>query len=241
MPTIEELTGELFTRYGPRGWWPLLEWNEETQEWHCRYRPGDYIPPSEPLSCFEIGVGAILTQNTAWKGVVHALINLKKAGLLTPRGLFEPGASEEIRRLIRPSGYFNQKQMRLRGWAGFFLDLSGRTPERPDLLSLNGVGPETADSILLYAYGRPLFIADAYARRIMGRFFRKDWNYDTLAEAANRSFEGLGEGDRLRMMGEAHALLVEHGKRFCRKKPDCGACFLRKACPEAEKTCSCPS
>lgn len=233
MPTIEGLIDSLFVRYGPQGWWPLLERDQESGEWRCLYRPGDDLPPPLPQSRFEIGVGAILTQNTAWKGVTRALVQLKQAGRLYPQGLAEEKAADEIRRLIRPSGYFNQKQRRLKRWADFFLTLSGRTPERAELLSLKGVGPETADSILLYAYGYPCFIADAYARRIIGRYFGGQWSYEALAARVNLEFEGRGEEERRRKLGEAHALLVEHGKRFCRRKADCPSCFLNRECKGA--------
>lgn len=233
MPTLEGLVGLLLERYGPQGWWPLLEPVGPEREWRCVYRPGDYRLPAEPLQRFEIGVGAILTQNTGWPGVIRALINLRRADRLAPDALLDETAAAEIRQLIRPSGYFNQKQLRLRTWAGFFNELNGRAPQRSQLLVLNGIGPETADSILVYAYGQAQFIADAYARRIVERCLGGIWSYDGLARAMQAAFRWQEEPERLRTLGEAHALLVEHGKRFCRKRPLCRECFLHDGCLSA--------
>ena len=166
MPTLEGLVGLLLERYGPQGWWPLLEPVGPEREWRCVYRPGDYRLPAEPLQRFEIGVGAILTQNTGWPGVIRALINLRRADRLAPDALLDETAAAEIRQLIRPSGYFNQKQLRLRTWAGFFNELNGRAPQRSQLLALNGIGPETADSILVYAYGQAQFIAEEIRKKV---------------------------------------------------------------------------
>jgi len=230
MPIPDGLVAALFSHYGPRGWWPLLKKKNEAQGWHCVYRPGDYGASLQPLQRFEIGIGAVLTQNTSWNGAVKALISLKEADRLRPERLIEPNAVEEIRQLVRPSGFFNQKQERLAIWSYFFMQQNGHTPHRSVLLALKGIGPETADSILLYAYGRPLFIADAYARRIMGRITGVAWSYESLAGEMHRMSQTLVESERLQTFNEAHALMVEHGKQICQVRPLCGKCFLNNIC-----------
>ncbi len=230
MPTVDELYDALFSFYGMQGWWPLLEQSAEGAGWDTVYRPGDYLAPSEELQRFEIGVGAILTQNTSWSGARRALTNLRRAGRLHPEALMDSAAYDEVRLLIRSSGYFNQKQERLGVWASFFLQLEGKTPERSELLAIKGIGPETADSILLYAYGRPLFVADAYARRIVGRLIGGSWSYQGLADTMHEAFRSLEEEERSRVFFELHALFVEHGKQLCRVQPLCGVCFLHGRC-----------
>ena len=210
------LTGiyaHLFEDYGPQGWWPLL----------CAgYHKGDYSYPRNGAQRFEIGVGAILTQNTAWKNVEKALGNLKEKGLLGQKRMASaPLAS--LREAIRPAGYFNQKAKKLRTFARFCAGLRGRAPARKELLAVWGIGPETADSILLYAYRKPEFVVDAYTRRIMRNLglISDDAGYDEVKQAFESALE-----PRVELFQEYHALLVEHAKRHYSGKADPRQCPL---------------
>jgi len=198
----------LMGRFGPQGWWP-----GETP--------------------FEVMIGAILTQNTNWTNVEKAIANLQREADFSPHGLLAlpPGRLAE---LIRPSGYFNQKAAKLRDFLEFYLRSTGgekrRMRRRPlaalrrDLLAVRGIGPETADSILLYALGKPVFVVDAYTRRVLSRHgaCRPDASYDEL----QRLFMDHLPPDAA-LFNEFHALLVRVGKEHCRKSvPRCEGCPL---------------
>lgn len=203
---------DLLEAYGPQGWWPLLghAGSNPTKTGSRRgYHPGDYTFPHDTQERFEICAGAILTQNTAWPNVEKALQALASAGALAPGAILalpEP----ELATLIRPSGYHNTKAKKLKFYASFFNQVGDRTPSRPELLAVWGVGPETADSILLYAYRAPEMVVDAYTRRIAERLAWLDGplTYDRLkqycAERLPRDLETCQE---------FHALVVEHAKR----------------------------
>lgn len=197
----------LFDHYGPREWWPA-----ETP--------------------FEVVVGAILTQNTAWRNVEKAIANLKQLGPLTPEALFRL-PEETLAEAIRPSGYYRQKGKRLRNLLGMLsdrfecrlealFDLPTETL-REELLALSGIGPETADSILLYAAGRPVFVIDTYTIRILSRheLLPEETSY---AEAQQWVTDHLPED--VQLFNEFHALLVNVGKDFCRPRPKCPGCPL---------------
>ena len=125
------------------------------------YHPGDYTYPQSDNQKF-VSCGALLTQNTSWLQVERALINLKLMDSLSPKK--SSLLNMKLKKAIKPSGYYNQKALRLKILAEWFLRLEGRNPERNELLSLKGVGPETADSILIYAFKQPSFVVDAYTR-----------------------------------------------------------------------------
>ena len=202
---------ELFKTFGPRHWWPA-----ETP--------------------FEVVVGAILTQNTAWTNVEKAIANLKERDLIHPERLasLDPGQLAEH---LRPSGFFNVKTRRLRSFLAFFtktyggsLDRMGRRETcalREELLAVNGIGPETADSILLYALQKPIFVVDAYTRRIFHRLglSSADASYDDL----QGMFESALPRD-LTLFNEYHALIVALGKNTCKPKPRCESCPLMRGC-----------
>ncbi|MFQ5754677.1 MAG: endonuclease III domain-containing protein [Acidiferrobacterales bacterium] len=199
----------LFAAYGPRGWWP-----------------GDSI--------FEIMVGAVLTQNTAWTNVEKAISNLRHAKALSPEAIV--GAHpRRLASLIRPSGYFNVKARRLRALCRWLLAQGGiKKLARMDtqalrlaLLSVHGVGRETADDILLYAFARPVFVIDAYTRRIFTRLGMIAGTEDY--EGLRRMFEQVLGAD-VALYNEYHALIVRHGKDVCRKKPQCNSCCLAAIC-----------
>lgn len=206
--------GKLFTAHGPQHWWP-----------------GD--------STFEIMVGAVLTQNTAWPNVERAIANLKEAGALSARAIAGT-RPKRLARWLRPSGYFNVKSIRLRSFCKWLLESGGvralsKAPTetlRPALLAVHGVGPETADDILLYALRRPVFVIDAYTRRLFTRLgaIAGNESYEWL----RRLFEVSLRGDE-RLYNEYHALIVRHAKDICRPKPRCEECCLRRTCPSRRR------
>jgi len=199
----------LLEALGPQGWWP------------GRTR-------------FEVIVGAILTQNTSWANVARAIQNLRRARALTPQALAAiPPA--RLARLIRSSGYYNVKAGRVKRFLGFLRDQYGlnlsrmlaRPPSslRRELLAVPGIGPETADSILLYAGGMPIFVVDAYTRRILSRhgLVPPDASYDEMQAL----FMGALPPNAA-LYNEYHALLVAVGKEYCRPVPRCAECPLRR-------------
>ena len=200
---------KLYARFGPQRWWPA-----ETP--------------------FEVMVGAILTQNTNWGNVEKAIRNIKENKALTLSGL--RGLSPAMMAsLIRPAGYYNIKARRLKNFIDFFVkEYQGNIRRtlsvdtrllREQLLSVNGIGPETADSILLYALGRPVFVVDAYTKRILSRHGMAGPN-DDYASVQNLFMRNLEPNARL--FNEYHALLVRVGKEFCLKnKPRCEECPLK--------------
>jgi endonuclease-3 related protein len=201
-----DLYARLYKAFGPRYWWP-----------------GD--------SRFEIVVGAILTQNTAWRNVTKAISNLKAESLLSPHALYHVPV-QDLAELIRPAGYYNIKAKRLKHFVGFLYHESGGDLDqllaedldtlRVRLLSVNGIGPETADSILLYAGNKPTFVVDTYTRRILFRhnLIPEEGSYDELQSF----FMDCLEPDP-KIFNEYHALFVHLGHTYCQKKePKCSGC-----------------
>ncbi|MCG5535103.1 endonuclease III domain-containing protein [Ectothiorhodospira mobilis] len=187
---------------------------------------------------FEVMVGAILTQNTAWSNVERAIAALKEAGPLEPAALLALPEGELAAR-IRPSGYYNVKARRLRAFCQWLLDAGGEPALRahpterlrPALLTVKGIGPETADDILLYALERPVFVVDAYTRRLFSRLglAPADLPYEALRAGVESAL-----GPDVPLFNELHALIVNHGKSVCRPRPRCGDCILRRDCPAAD-------
>jgi endonuclease-3 related protein len=206
----------LYSAYGPQHWWP-----------------GD--------GAFEVMVGAILIQSAAWTNVEKALANLKAAGVLSPEGLRRL-EENDLARLIYPSGYFNSKAAKLKALVAMLferfegdLEEMLATPEddlRPLLLDTHGVGPETADSILLYAAGRPAFVVDAYARRIFARLGVMPQR-DAYPCWRELFMAALPEDAAL--FNEYHALMVHHGKDVCQNRPRCSGCVLYDICPTGQR------
>ena len=198
----------LFRHFGAQYWWP-----GQTR--------------------FEVIVGAILTQNTNWGNVEKALANLKKRKLLTPQKLSSISFSR-LSELIRPSGYFKIKAKRLKNFLDFLFkeyrgdlnQIQGESADllREKLLAVNGIGPETADSILLYAFGKPVFVIDAYAKRFLYRhgLAEEKTDYGSL----QKLFTGALP-EEVQLFNEYHALIVRLGKVYCRPKPDCEQCPLK--------------
>ncbi len=221
MNLCQKIYHRLYALYGPQGWWPLLR--RSATRIQCRYHPNDYSYPKTARQRFEIGLGAILTQNTNWTNVEKALINLATHKLLDAGAILR-AEPERLKQLIRPAGYFNQKTRKVRVFAEYFLGLKGRTPERDALLALWGIGPETCDSILLYAYHVPVFVIDAYSRRIFNSLgLSSETDYERLRCLCERA---LPQDPVLYQ--EYHALLVTHAKRFYSKKPYGSDCPLRR-------------
>ncbi len=219
---IEHIYKTLLKFYGRQGWWPLGGGVE--------YRPGNYISPKTETEQYEIILGAVLTQNTSWTNVQPALQNIINNKLCSPDSVLDLPVNE-LAKLIKSSGYFNQKAKKLKIIAEFLLRTGslkdGVPPGRDDLLSLWGIGPETADSILLYAFNVPVFVIDAYTRRIFSRLgiISADLKYDGIQELFMKQCSG-----RVEMMNEYHALIVKHAKEFCKKNPVCENCPLESGC-----------
>ena len=201
--------------------------------YHClfeTYGPQEWWPGETPL---EIMIGAVLTQNTAWSNVERAIVNLKEDGLLTLEALLQLTPAELAER-IRPAGYFNVKARRLLSLCRFLADnpVVERLPLavlRERLLGVHGIGPETADDILLYAFERPVFVIDAYTRRLFSRLglVEARVSYETL----RRGFE-QALGPQTGLYNEFHALIVHHAKSSCRTRPQCATCCLRGMCKQ---------
>jgi endonuclease-3 related protein len=203
-----DIYDRLFRSFGKQHWWP-----------------GD--------TDFEIIVGAILTQNTNWGNVEKAIKNLKEAKVFTPRKLYKIDI-QELAELIRPSGYFNVKAKRLKHFIEWlFLKYNGSLPKmfkqdydklREELLSINGIGRETADSILLYAAQKPTFVIDAYTKRVLVRheLIPEDYEYEEI-----KAFFEENLPEDVSLYNEYHALLVRVGKYYCKPKEQCEECPLK--------------
>ena len=206
---IHEIYDRLFEFFGPQRWWP-----GETVE--------------------EIIIGAVLTQNTSWKNVEKAIRNLKQNNALSLKAITNL-PRQTLAELIKPSGYFNIKEKRLRSVAEYLAPFSGNNFKhlrkspladvRRELLNVHGVGRETADSILLYSLERPIFVVDAYTLRFGKRhgLFEEKSAYDEVRILFENAL-----GEDIPKFNEYHALIVMLGKDYCRKRPRCGECPLAK-------------
>ncbi|MBM3199741.1 hypothetical protein FJZ53_02300 [Candidatus Woesearchaeota archaeon] len=208
----------LSKEYGSQGWWPIIDTKSSLSVYDKRFPKRERSSEEK----FEICIGAILTQNTSWQNVEKALINLKKNNLLSLSKL-EKTDTKKIARLIKPSGYYNQKAKKVKELVKFLK--SGKDISRENLLSVWGVGPETADSILLYAYNKPVFVIDAYTKRIMNRLGFGQEDYGALQELFMKNLPK----DAV-LYNEYHALMVRLAKDFCRTVPVCECCHLRTIC-----------
>lgn len=208
----------LFSLYGPQGWWPLIGYSGDnpTKTGSIRgYHAENYELPDTDDQRFEIMLGAILTQNTAWTSAEKALMNLYDLGVINAEKILE--LDENIlKEAIRCAGFLNQKSVYIWEIAQFFTDLNGQKPTRKQILEVKGVGEETADSILLYAYKQSEFVVDAYTRRIL-------FHWGLIEEKARyKDVKELFESNLPRdvpLFQEYHALIVEHAKRYYQKKP----------------------
>ncbi len=209
------------------------------QKLSARYGPQYWWPAQEP---FEVIVGAILTQSAAWGNVEKAIASLKKAGALNPQSLRRL-SPPELARLVRSSGYYNAKARKLKSFAQWLGENYNDSLERlfdndidclrQQLLGIYGIGQETADSIILYAAGKPIFVIDAYTRRIISRvgLAPKSDSY-----AAYQSFFMSNLPADATFFNEYHALLVNLAKHICRTRPLCGGCCLADICQYGMKS-----
>jgi endonuclease-3 related protein len=205
---LRRVFSQLLQTHGQQHWWPA----------------------DDP---FEVLVGALLVQRTAWRNVEQAIHRLREAGAIDSAVLASYPLSE-LEHLIRPAGFFRTKAGRLQGLARVVTEAGGitamakssTTQLRQQLLSISGVGPETADAILLYAFERPVLVVDAYLRRLIGRCRGQRWATDDtrLRRCAAQELKHAAE------LNEFHALVVAHGKRICRPQPCCGQCCLQGEC-----------
>ncbi len=206
MVSTKELFDILLDTFGPQNWWP-----------------GD--------SKFEIMIGAILTQNVSWRNVEKAIDNLKREDALSPDAVYKMDL-ERLEELIKPTGFYRQKAARLKRLSKLILKERGvdsylqQKDLREQLLDIKGIGPETADSIVLYAGEIPTFVVDAYTKRIVERFYGFKGNYEDIKEFFQKSLLKDAE-----TYNEFHALLVELGKKYCKKTgPRCGECPISHLC-----------
>lgn len=212
---IPQIFSSLYEHYGDQNWWPAD-------------------------SAFEIMVGAILTQNTNWTNVEKALQSLRDRQALDPQVIMNT-PQDELAQWIRSSGYYNMKAERLQTLCRWYIEQGGfdalsamKTVElRAALLSLKGVGPETADDILLYGFKRAVFIIDTYTRRLYSRIglFSGDESYDELQHMIEISLDYDAE-----LFAEYHALIISHGKEFCKATPACEGCPLTDLCISTTQT-----
>lgn len=210
--SVYQIYKKLFRHYGPQNWWP-----GETP--------------------FEIMVGAVLTQNTSWTNVEKAIANLKREKMLRPDRLLTC-SHKRLAALLVPVGYFNVKATRLKNFCHWYKQKGGLRKLakedtkllRSELLSVNGIGPETADDMLLYAFDRPVFVIDAYTRRLFTRLgqIQEDVSYEQLRLWFEKKLNRVN--DRLAVFNEYHALIVHHAKYVCRVRPLCETCCLQRNC-----------
>ncbi len=220
-----EIYNLLKDRYGAQNWWPIVENGE------CYYKEEYVKRERTEEEVFEIIVGAILTQNTMWKNVILAISNLKRENIFSIDDFLKVKI-EKIANLIKPSGYYNQKAKKLKAIAKFLkqegniLSLKNESLlyVRKKLLSVWGVGFETADSIMLYGFNFPVFVVDAYTKRIFSRLglINEDSDYDKIRKYFEKNLPCNTE-----IYKEYHALIVKFGKNICAKKTLCENCFLK--------------
>lgn len=217
---------KLYKKFGDLNWWPM------DKEYHKKNG-------SDPR--FEVIVGAILTQNTAWSNVEKALTNLKSKNILDMKKIVNIDMNS-LQNMIRPSGFFNQKADRVKNMTLYLQEnYNGNLNNffnrdlyaiREELISLNGIGPETADSILLYAGNLPIFVVDAYTKRICKRLpLDTNISYDEIQQYFQKNLcKKYTEKQITQVYNELHAQIVILAKNYCKKKPACINCPLKDSC-----------
>ncbi|HML04703.1 MAG TPA: endonuclease III domain-containing protein [Methanobacterium sp.] len=215
---VNKIYEKLFELYGPQGWWPFINFkgvNLNKTGAVRGYHPENYDLPNERNQIYEVILGAILTQNTSWLQAEKALFNLNELNAIEPEKLMKSD-DETLKLAIKCAGFLNQKSVYLREMTKFFIELDGKVPTRKELLSVKGIGNETADSILLYAYKQSEFVVDAYTKRIFSYLGLVDENVKYME--LKKLFESNLPKD-IAIYQEYHALIVEHAKRYYSKKP----------------------
>jgi len=229
---VARIFKDLLSHFGPQHWWPVTLDGEISPKYHKRIN----LTEKQKL---EICFGAILAQNTSWKNVEKAVIQLNKNNLINVNKILKIN-NKRLAGIIKSSGYHNQKAEKLKNFCEFLIkDYNGTLglmfqndigELRKQLLSVNGIGPETADSIMLYAAKNPIFVVDAYTKRISGRIGLKESSY---ADLQALFMESLPNSEKL--FNEYHALLVGLGKSLCKKLPLCGNCPISMQCDYSKK------
>ena len=223
---------KLFAFYGPQGWWPV----SNRRFGKATYAKREKLNRHQQL---EVCVGSILAQNTAWSNAAKAIERLKQDRLLDLETL-ATCSQARLANCIRSAGFFNQKALRLKLFCRHVLKRDGSISVllnqpvedlRSELVSLHGIGPETCDSMMLYAGQKPVFVVDAYTLRLVDRLYALRLDY-----AAGQAFFQSSLPDKAGLFNEFHGLIVEHSKAFCRSKPDCKGCFLKKNCKWGQKS-----
>ncbi len=226
-----KLYNTLYKQFGKQYWWPMdIDYHKKNI--------------SDPR--FEVIIGAILTQNTAWSNVEKAIINLKENNLLEIKKISEIKL-QDLQELIKPSGFFIQKSKRVKNIAKYLKNNYKSNLDkffskdlhnlREELLSLNGIGPETADSILLYAGNKPIFVVDAYTRRISKRIpLDTKIDYEDIQNYFQKNLKENCKSDEITFVyNELHALIVELAKNYCKKRnPLCSQCPLDRYCEKKD-------
>lgn len=211
---LQKIYEKLYKNFGSQNWWPITD---------------DKNPE------FEVVLGAILTQQASWSNVEKAIANLKKENLIDPKRLFEI-EDEKLEQLIRSSGYYRQKTKKLKNFLNFlWKNYDGKLEKlfdqpvgklHEDLLSVKGIGKETADSIILYAVNKPIFVIDAYTVRMVNRLgITQEKDYDKLQQLFQKNLP-----ENVQLFNEFHALIVHLGKNYCKKEPRCDECPLKEKC-----------
>jgi endonuclease-3 related protein len=235
---VHELYRSLFDFYGPQGWWPLASFAGTNPTMRGRltgYHPNNYKLPANEKQILEIMLGAILTQNTSWINAEKAIFNLIQHDCIDIAKILATPL-ENLGEIIRSSGYYNQKAIKLQSLMRFLqenpikeLNLKTTSDLRSIFLTVKGIGPETCDSILLYALKRPIFVVDAYTKRILGRLGIMPYttDYDAIQHYIHNTLTPSTE-----IYNEFHALLVQHAVHQCLKEPQCDSCNFNSICPK---------
>jgi len=226
MDKLNDIKRSLLSHFGPQRWWPVTGEGKIQPE----YSGG----PKNEKQQLEVIFGSILTQNTNWKNVEKAIVNLNRNELINAKKIIKI-EDKKLAEVIKSSGYHNQKAKKLKNFCRFLLqyyrfDLKKLFDKeakklRKELLSINGIGPETADSIILYAAKKPMFVIDAYTKRILNRVGFKENTYDDFQKLF---MQNLPKSEKL--FNEYHALLVSLGKNICKKNPLCKNCPIKEYC-----------
>ena len=227
MNQIKQIYNILLKKYSHQNWWPVTLEIELTPKYHKNI----ILTEKQQL---EICFGAILTQNTNWKNVEKAIIELNKNKLIDVNEILKI-KNEKLAKIIKSSGYHNQKAKKLKNFCEFLsknyngklrlLFKNNIETLRKELLAINGIGPETADSIILYAAKKPIFVIDAYTKRIFSRIGFREKTYDEFQHLFMKNMQNSEK-----LFNEYHALIVELGKNICKKQPLCEKCPVNSYC-----------
>jgi len=232
MTKVLQIYTTLYDTYGPQGWWPFINYSgkNDLKEGNAHgYHILDYDFPRNKDEIFEVCLGSILTQNTTFTSVVKSLQNLNDNNFLDYRKI-KRMPKEKLKLLIKPSGYYNQKSSYILGFIEFFESLNDRIPSRDELLKIKGIGPETADSILLFAYKQAEFIVDAYTKRFLvhKKLILENAKYNDIKSFIEKEIKKdiKTRKELIIVYQEYHALIVNHAKKYYSKKPYGIGCFI---------------